>query len=1152
MPLMEPLMLGARRSGRARNMALSPEDEESLLRSAARTGLSGLGMVGNLLDLPGSIVRDLGTWLPGGLAPTNPLDQLLSPLSADNRTRGRDLLEGYGMRSNRETGLSGWMSDPGEGLRDVAGFSAEVLLDPLTYLTGGASAFGKGGRAVKAAGLGDDVARVAARRANLPLGAMGPREAGMTTTVGDMLAQASPEALVKVGDFTRKAGYDIAEHLDEPMRATARAKVPFMDPVGLIGTGPTAQKVAKFLDKYSPNPFELGSAIKESPIGLAVGSLMDATRYGKLTKEATPYAQQAFRATTGGLSDSKGVASEAAGMLSKAGMTDTNSAKIVRQAMEGIPGVRDPSGAATLLTDRNTENLRRLLEEGYGARELDDVVGYSSRFSASPGKGTPKPPTSGISSADKARYDLFKGNRQGTVGTENVLTDPVAHAEMQRATDMMKLDPRFTRSDALDALAANIRSRHGANIIEDMHARNAAGDYLFEGGAKVSAKDIHREGRWSSANEWQRLDASGNVTETLTAKTASRTRALADYMLDHPEIREKGLFTNHPVADFYRADQIVQQKLANASAVRGLVSAYAKPAGSFGDEGVKVGQLMRDVGLVGDNAMTRLVDQIAPELPSSGDNMLDMLRTAHRSDITQNIRSWEIPKHIADDWRREVPRWEMPESLQPFQKAIDSMTNLFKAGVLTRPARYVRDLLSGQARNVEAGMWDSASAFGSHALLHGDDITGAADIPAVAKWLTARGKAHNDKNGTDALRQLYATHGPGSAIEQTDVAGRIALDYTHGLDPLLELTRGRTQSTIGKNVADVFQTAIGNTAKTTRNPLDIRGVGARTETKFGPVAAGERIGMYTDDMNRLVPFVNQLKKGVDPAEAMRRINEAQVSYDPRTFTPTEQVLKRLFPFYSFTSRQLKYAGKTLTERPGAGMGQTIRAINSGRDQDAMLPEHIADTAAIPLEPRVDDGTKRYLTGLGLMLEDPLSMLGGPRAAGLETLSRMNPLVKGPLEWATGTTFFQKGPKGGRPLDDLDPTVGRILANISGQKDAVRTPQWMEAILGNSPASAFLTAIRQGTDTRKNLADKAVALTTGVRVADVSPAAQDAMLREWVQDAEKKVGGKTFTKSYIPDKVKAEMTPIERAQALQLEALMAAINQRTKKRKANSK
>lgn len=1137
MPLMEPMRFGMRRAGGMSN--LSPEDEDSLLRSAARSGLSGLGKVGNLLDLPGSVIRDLITFLPGGPAPVNPLDQLLSPLSGENRTSGRDLLEGYGMRANRETGMGGWLSDPGEGLRDVAGFGAEVLLDPLMYLTGGASAVGKGGKFAKSAGLLDDLTRVAAKKANVPLGSIGPRQARLTTSLDDLIAHATDpiEASRRVQTAVDPQGVgnvlDAGERA-KPVGGLAGVQPPFMDPIGVLGTGRTAQKVAGFLDKYSPNPFAPGSAIANSKLGLSVGSLMDATRQGKLTKEAVPYAQAAFRGVGDGLQDAKGYGAELADRLAKAGLTDSDSAKLIRKSAELIPGGSDPAGVGGLIHQTQADDFQKLVDAGYAPRELEDVAGYSFRQSASGRKATQKSPTSGISSSDQARQEIFKGHREGTVGVEDVIADPRLDVIFDRVAPLVG-NPAFKRKDLVESLANQIRTLHGPNIQPTFRARNADGDFLFAGGRSVSSSAARREGRWNPAGEWERLDASGAVVETLTPKLADRVEAIADYMLDHPEVRKAGLFTNHPVVDAVRAKEIANTKLANADAAYGLLSAYAKPAGTFGKDGTTVGDVLRDVGLTGDSAIPKFAQSLGRPVPTTAAKL-------------KELRALEIPKHIADDWRREIPKWNVPESLEPIQKAVDSFTNLFKASVLTWPARYVRDLMSGQARNIEAGMWDSASAFGAHGLLHGDDITGAARIPAVAEWLSQRGLAANDKTGTDALRQLYAKLGPGRAIEQNDIASRVPLEYSHGIEDVLKLLPGQKPSTVGQNVSDVFQTAIGRAPGTTRNPLDIRGVGDRTETKFGPVAAGEKIGRYTDDMNRLVPFINQLKQGVDPAEAMRRINEAQVDYSSRTFTPTEQAIKRLLPFYSFTSRQIKYAGKTLAENPGGGMGQSVRAINAGRDNDAMLPEHIADTAAIPLPARVSDGTKRYLTGLGAMLEDPLSMIGGPRQTGLEVLSRMNPLVKGPLEWATGQTFFQKSARGGRSLDDLDPTLGRILANLTGKDQAVKTPQALEAILGNSPLTRVLTSARQVTDSRKTVLDKVLGLGTGVRVSDVSPAAQDAMLREWLQDAEKKIGGKMFTKSYIPDEVKAAMEPEQRAGAEKLEMLMNVLQRRTKERR----
>lgn len=87
-----------------------------------------IGAVGNLLDLPGSSVRD-------ALAMRNPFDQYLSPLSDVNRTSGRDLARHYGLASNKDT----WGNFAG-------GLAAEALLDPTNLI--GAGLIGKGLKSV--------------------------------------------------------------------------------------------------------------------------------------------------------------------------------------------------------------------------------------------------------------------------------------------------------------------------------------------------------------------------------------------------------------------------------------------------------------------------------------------------------------------------------------------------------------------------------------------------------------------------------------------------------------------------------------------------------------------------------------------------------------------------------------------------------------------------------------------------------------------------------------------------------------------------------------------------------------------------------------------------------------------------------------------
>ncbi len=130
----------------------------STLSDVGGAGLGAVASVGNFLDLPGSSVRDI-------LAGENPLDQWLSPLTDANRTSGRQLLEQYGMRSNRETGLGGWLSDPGEGLRDLAGFAAEVALDPFGPVTKGFAGAKALAPAVSLAGRAHPLAKAVGRGA---------------------------------------------------------------------------------------------------------------------------------------------------------------------------------------------------------------------------------------------------------------------------------------------------------------------------------------------------------------------------------------------------------------------------------------------------------------------------------------------------------------------------------------------------------------------------------------------------------------------------------------------------------------------------------------------------------------------------------------------------------------------------------------------------------------------------------------------------------------------------------------------------------------------------------------------------------------------------------------------------------------------------
>ncbi|MCA9233067.1 MAG: hypothetical protein KDA57_20640, partial [Planctomycetales bacterium] len=138
-PLPSPSASGINMLARARKRRQEPETEpsDSMLRRIGSSTLGGISRLGNFLDLPGSMLRDV-------LSLKNPFDQLLSPTTDENRVTGRELNRNLGLAGNEDNYGNFW-----------GGFGTEVLLDPLTYMTFGASALTKSGRIAKKAGILD-------------------------------------------------------------------------------------------------------------------------------------------------------------------------------------------------------------------------------------------------------------------------------------------------------------------------------------------------------------------------------------------------------------------------------------------------------------------------------------------------------------------------------------------------------------------------------------------------------------------------------------------------------------------------------------------------------------------------------------------------------------------------------------------------------------------------------------------------------------------------------------------------------------------------------------------------------------------------------------------------------------------------------------
>jgi hypothetical protein len=98
-------------------------------------------------------------------------------------------------------------------------------------------------------------------------------------------------------------------------------------------------------------------------------------------------------------------------------------------------------------------------------------------------------------------------------------------------------------------------------------------------------------------------------------------------------------------------------------------------------------------------------------------------------------------------------------------------------------------------------------------------------------------------------------------------------------------------------------------------------------------------------------------------------------------------------------------------------------------------------------------------------------------------------------------------------------------------------------------SKLASSARQLTDTRKGILTKGVNFMTGFRLTDVSPQAQDQILRERLSLLSNQMGGRTFERDYIPQEVLESMPPELRQQAEVIQSAQAKLAERAKHRKA---
>lgn len=1085
---------------------LPPEEEKSVLSKALGTSISGLQYIGETLDKPGRAVRGLLNGKPGELANLIPFSDTMGITDPEKSTSGRDLLESYGMLGKNEPGLD-W--------GDAAGFGAEVLTDPTSFMSFGAKAIGKAGKAAEAAGLSLKGSKRGLKLEDALQGATLDQlkaAARSAKAQGTRLRDIRGDQLGGVMGFTTGPLGLFGIH---------GSHVPeFAQSAGAFKALDTAVNLPETLTRAIPG---VGNAIADTA-GAAKTLLkgaFHAPSQGQFTKEGQKVAEQAYGAKKAAESVAKYDslrAADAADEVAKAmhevhgstlGLDLAETSRATREAMqmagevnrsggkpamaralrEKLPGasVSGPlrqraAEAVTLMKNQQNKIYETGIEMGRDAKKMFEDEAQSPVGHMFRGLDTEKLGPKMRSSARQLGTDLGAatgrvpeiGHIPGTV-VNDVLTDPAligkSHKEVVEhlAANYSEHINRAAKSRGIQETqrATAKAGEKFAKKFEDMDALDQLKAFSKLGVSKADLSQMSPQDAaklFDGLNNTARSGAVANAARVAQAeaKTAQQvTEELAKYVVARNAKQKMGPLPRVLVEDAVKnnAHYNVQGQIANANlaSTHQYLHSQAVPLGTAGS--VPLSEVFKNAGLVVPQAEAFFGKRFG-----------------------KNAQQLAVPSEVAQGVTSFMSKSDKPEWMKQFGDVVDMLTQPFKRNVtLPFMSFLTRNVASGQWMNLASGEIPSTQ----HAMKYGEEIKAARDILA-------------DPSANKAILNEIHAHG----VWDINHLESMSVNIGRGESSLPNALTGRGFLGNIKNGRSAAKEAVENStvphAKGLRSALGT------------PAAIGAEFNKQAEFMNR-VPMYLYLRKhmGWTPEAAASKVRQLQVDYSD--LAPFEKdVMKRLVPFYSWQRKIVPVMFEQMMQRPGGLTAQTVRASNTGRSENEFVPPYVGEGMSVKL------GEDKYLSQLGLPTDSFADMfvkgptaLGTIKRTGQKALSQLNPLLKGPLETMTGQNFFT-----GQPIESSFPyPTKNVLAN---------------QVLHNTPMARAITTTRQLGDDRKDWLSKTVNLTTGAKITDVSGGldkqqriAEQKILSEMLRE---EPGIRSFTDVY-PGKDK-EGNPVE--------------------------
>jgi hypothetical protein len=1076
--------------------AVTPEERDSVLSDIGQFTGGTVARLADALSLPGDLWRGQLAGKPG------------------ERVTGRDLLRSAGIAGPEDT----WWNFAG-------GLAADAITDPLSVMTGPAKALTPAGKAAArlAGPVGSllDTAPTALTRKAI--------STGMADSALPMVARRTKDALQATGRkistldpatvgrplygvrTSRRAGTldDLIKYADDPEAAEKAARQMLGDnQLNALRNQPLAKSFGVGLPMS--DPMIVGDFLGKG-FGDTYADVLDTA--GQALRWSAPGRMTAalFDNQVGGSFDAEeqltNVANWQARKVGGDAATGDHMLQLARLRLAHPEVFADEEG---------NRALGRYLE-GPAVRKAEDVTYVESRPQL------------------KAYADYWATSRQKslaesrTYGLNGIpLTDKYGIDYLPR-----KADPALELAARGDRKLGQLLSVFAPDALQRK-------SYLQVPGGRDTIIDLSRDTQVSGSKRalQREVDASAYIRNKLNGMVSgdmpqvSRQQAdrLARLLARLPDdvVQKSPLFGQHPTEMIGSYLTSKGQNIGTAKTLLDSLATFAvnTPAKEVaGSRHLTLPAALKKLGLrtyedstddlfevigEGADAVTRTIPQQSGAAAQMRDRLGKLLGVEPDS---ISLNNFSIPEEHIDRLTRARDLYSTGDAPSKFMQALDHVTTAWKGSILAWPSRAIRDLYSGNVSNWLEGAWDSDSLSAASGLvMSGPQARSFLDeLSKVPRW-----------QGNDGVAQFYADLSRAGIVgsgQSTDI-GASVLNKTAGgqmvgMDPI-------SLSSIGSELKKGWNGKDFLTWRSSLKPL--------AETRNPVMRASERLNSLTDGINRISGWMALVKQGVDPMAAAARIKRAHVDYSSLS-SFERNVMKQVFPWYSYQSRIFREVLRQIAERPGGRYGQLLQATERAQDsgEDSYVPAGLRSqfAYAVPAEfgGQPAPGTQTYVTDLDFPGFDQLNMLelaptlaGTGKGIGRQIGMQMHPLARLGLESVTGQDLFTN-----RPIGESTSTLDAIARKVTGDPNA-DVPFLPEKLLEITPflgrplgVARTLLDDRGGQSFGHRLSKAGLNAVSGLKVRDVSQ--QDA-LSDAMRQIEESIDPYTrdFTQTFIPEQL----------------------------------